>query len=64
MYAFNFEKAKKMDQKAYFCTKEADLNFQNCYKNHFCFQPKSQARILNSGVFFKQKMRENVRIQL
>ena len=41
MYAFSFEKAKKVDQKACFCTKEADLKFQNCYKNHFFFHPKS-----------------------
>ena len=64
MYAFSFEKSKKLDKKACFCAKEADWNFQNCYKNHFFFQPKSQARILNSGVIFKQKMWENVRIQL
>ena len=64
MYAFSFEKAKKLDEKACFYTKEADLGFQNWYKNHFFFQPKSQAKILNFDVFLKQKKNQNVRIQL
>ena len=34
MYTFNFEKAKKLDEKACFYTKKADLNVQNWFKNH------------------------------
>ena len=64
MYAFSFEKAKKVDEKTCFYTKEADLSFENCYKNHFFFQPKSQAKILNLHVFLKQKMKQNVCFQL
>ena len=64
MYAFSFEKAKKVDEKTCFYTKETDLSFENCYKNHFFFQPKSQAKILNFDVFLEQKMKQNVRIQL
>ena len=64
MYAFSFEKAKKVGEKACFYTKETDFSFQNCYKNHFFFQPKSQAKILNFDAFLKQKMKQSVRIQL
>ena len=64
MYAFSFEKAKQFDEKACFYTKETDLSFQNCCKNNFLFQPKSQAKILNFDVFLKQKMNQNVRIQV
>ena len=35
MYAFNFEKFEKVDEKACFYTKEADLNVQDWYNNHF-----------------------------
>ena len=34
MYTFNFEKAKKLDVKACFYTKGADLNVPNWFKNH------------------------------
>ena len=64
MYAFNFKKAKKVDEKACFYSKEADLGFENCYKSHFFFQPKFQAKILNFDAFLEQKMKQNVRSQL
>ena len=58
------EKAKKVDEKTCFYTKEADLSFENCYKNHFFFQPNSKAKILNFVVFIKKKMKQNIRFQL
>ena len=41
LYAFSFEKAKKVGEKRCFYTKEANLNLQNCYKNPLFFPPKS-----------------------
>ena len=55
MYAFSFKNAEKVDEKACFYTKEADLSFEKCYKKHFFFQSKSQAKILNFDAFFEAK---------
>ena len=59
MYVFSFKNGKKVGEKACFYTKQADLSFENCYKNQFFFQPNSQAKILSL-----QKKKENVCFQL
>ena len=61
---FQLRKCWKIDEKTCFYTKEADLSFKNCYRNHFFFQPKSQAKILNFDAFLEQNMKQNVRFQL
>ena len=62
-----FEKTKKVDEKACFYTKEADLNAQDWYNNHFFWnrnrKPKSSILMFFSGspkvlTFTKSHMRD------
>ena len=60
MYAFSFKNSEKIGEKKCFYTKEADLSFENFYKNHFFFQSKSQAKILNFDAFFGANKRRKM----
>ena len=63
MHAFNFEKAEKVDEKACFYTKEANLNVRNLCKKHFFPTEIVNQKSLILIFFLKQKMNQNLRIQ-
>ena len=50
-----YTNAEKVGEKACFYTRKLIWVLKNCYENHFFFQSKSQAKILNLDAFFEAK---------